>query len=315
MPMRKALVMYFRKRKSGKDPFATFGVKRKIYYYFFEFGKQNGLDMFIASDKDGHLGNLKFQNLLCYQNGFFIRQAGNISADAVLDRSGGLFFPPKATKKRVLNCFDFKKLCCDKNLTHAAIGKFMPQNFEISNKKELLKYLKKINPDSLAVLKPARGMCGKDIIFEKPAQLSTVKLAPSKKYVLQEFIDTSSGIKGIAKGRHDLRIIIVEGKPVLAHIRTPKKGSLLANVAQGGKIKEITIKKIPAQVLKTVKNIQKIIDKKYFYPLYSIDFGLDKKGKPFVFELNDQIGFPRENMHGAKHFVETVILSLKRRAG
>lgn len=307
--------MYFRNKKRGGDPFATFGVKRKIYYYFFEFGKQQGFDMFIASGKDGHLGNLKFKNILHYKNGFFAKHAGAVSAAAVLDRSGGLFFPPTGTGKRVLNCLEFKKLCWDKNLTYATIGKFMPKNFEIAGKKDLLKYLKKFDSNSLAVLKPARGMCGKDILIQKPAELSAAGLIPGKKYVLQKFVDTSSGIKGITKGRHDLRIVILEGKPVLAHVRTPKKGSLLANVAQGGKIKEIPIKKIPVKVLKTVKNIQKIIDKKYYYPLYSIDFGLDKKGKPFVFELNDQIGFPREDMRGAKHFTEALVLSLKKRAG
>jgi glutathione synthase/RimK-type ligase-like ATP-grasp enzyme len=315
MPTRKALIMYFRKKKRGKDPFATFGVKRSVYYYFFKLGSQLGFDMLIASGKDGHLENLQFKNLLRYRDGSFSKKSGEIQATAVLDRSGGLSFPPKAIGKRILNCLEFKKLCCDKNLTYAAIGKFMPQNFEISNKKELRKYLKKFNPTSLAVLKPARGMCGKDILIQKPDELSAAKLIPGKKYVLQEFIDTSDGISGITKGRHDLRIIIVEGRPVLAHVRTPKKGNLLANVAQGGKIKEIPLKKIPAQVLKTAKNIQKIIDKKYFYPLYSIDFGLDKKGKPFVFELNDQIGFPREDMPGAKNFIEALVLSLRKRAG
>lgn len=270
--------------------------------------------MFIASGKDGHLGNLKFKNALHYEKGAFRKHAGTIIAAAILDRSGGLFFPPAEINKKVLNCLAFKKLCCDKNLTYAAIGKFMPKNFEVADKKELLKYLKKFNPASLAVLKPARGMCGKDILIQRPAALSSAKLIPGKKYALQEFVDTSSGIKGITKSRHDLRIVIVEGVPILAHIRTPKKGSLLANVAQGGKIKEIPIRKIPARVLKTVKNIQKIINRKYFYPLYSIDFGLDEKGKPFVFELNDQIGFPRENMRGAKHFTEALILSLKKRA-
>lgn len=312
--MRKAIVMYFRKRKCDKDPFATFGVKRKIYYYFFEFGKRQGFDMFIASGKDGHLGNLKFKNILHYKNGSFAKHAGVVSAATVFDRSGGLFFPPMGTGKHVINCIEFKKLCGDKNLIYAAIGKFMPKNFEIAGRKDLLKYLKKFDSDSLVVLKPARGMCGKDILIKKPVELSRTKLLPGKKYVLQEFVDTSAGIKDIAKSRHDLRVVIVEGKPVLATIRTPKKGSLLANVAQGGKIKEIPLKKIPSRVLKTVKKIQKIIDKKYFFPLYSIDFGVDVDGTPLVFELNDQIGFPRESMRGAKNFIKAMVLSLKKRA-
>ena len=238
--------MYFRKRKRGKDPFVTFGIKRKVYYHFFEFGSQLGFNMFIASGKDGHLGNLRFKNILLYKKGAFTKHVRIISAAAVLDRSGGLSFPPSGARKRVLNCLTFKKLCWDKNLTHAAIGKFMPKNFEIAGQKDLLKYLKNFNSASLVVLKPARGMCGKDILIQRPDKLLAAKLIPGKKYVLQEFVDTSSGIKGVARGRHDLRIVIVEGVPVLAHVRTPRKGSLLANVAQGGKIKEVPLKKIPA---------------------------------------------------------------------
>ena len=108
-----------------------------------------------------------------------------------------------------------------------------------------------------------------------------------------------------------MRIAIADGKIVLAHVRTPKPGSLLANVAQGGSIKEVPLGMIPKNVLRIVRAAQNKIDEKFNYPLYSIDFGL-AKNKVLIFEINDQIGFPTEEMKNAKGFVNQTLKSLQR---
>jgi len=97
----------------------------------------------------------------------------------------------------------------------------------------------------------------------------------------------------------------------MAHVRTPKKGSFLANVAQGGKIKEIPLEKLPKKVITAVRKTQKRIDRKYNFPIYSIDFGL-QKDRPYIFELNDQIGFPRATMRSHKKFIEGLLVSLEK---
>ena len=95
----------------------------------------------------------------------------------------------------------------------------------------------------------------------------------------------------------------------MAHVRTPKDGGYLANVAQGGSIKEVELEKIPKPIMEVVLDIQKKIDDKFDNPIYSIDFGV-MDGKPYVFELNDQIGFPREDMASAKNFVSSLVEAL-----
>lgn len=108
-----------------------------------------------------------------------------------------------------------------------------------------------------------------------------------------------------------MRIAIAEGKIVLAHVRTPRQGSFLANVAQGGTIKEVPLSKIPKKILQVVRAVQNKIDQKFNYPLYSIDFGISKN-KVFIFEINDQIGFPTGEMKNAEKFVDQILKSLQR---
>jgi glutathione synthase/RimK-type ligase-like ATP-grasp enzyme len=191
------------------------------------------------------------------------------------------------------------------------LGEFMPKSLKIKNQSELKTALQSFPAKKIAVLKPAKGLGGKGIIVDVPQNLAQINIETGKEYVLQQFIDTSQGIKNIVKKKHDLRIIIINGEIVLAHVRTPKEGSYLANVAQGGTIKKITLKKIPKEALNVTKKIQKIINKKYNYPIYSIDFGFENE-TPYVFELNDQIGFPSEKMLGHAHFIQKLLASLEK---
>lgn len=303
--------MYFKKERLEEDPFLNFGKKRKVYHYFFQKGKNLGFDMFLASGKETYLGGLKFKNPTFFDGKDFIIQEKIITADGIYDRSGGMDFPPKKIDRKVLNCSKFKILCNDKNAMYTLLGKYMPKSFEIKSQKKFTEALRNFDESSLIVLKPAKGLGGKGIIIDKKNVLENTILEKGKSYVLQEFADTSCGIKGIAKEKHDLRVVIVEGKIVLSHVRIPKKGSFLANASQGGKIKEVSLDKIPKNVISIVKEIQKIIDKNFGFPLYSIDFGITPKG-PRVFELNDQIGFPGDYMKNSKKFINEIMKSLNR---
>jgi hypothetical protein len=301
--------MYYGQSKTGSDPFFNFAHKKNVYYYFFEYGKKSGLDMYLASGKENYLGGLNFKNPLFFNGINFEARGEIICADAIYDRSGGLKFPPPEIKK-ILNTIEFKTLCNDKNCMYSLLANFMPASIEIKNQDELKTALQSFPAEKIAVLKPANGLGGKGIFIDLPEILSEVNLEPGKNYVLQQFINTSGGIKNIIPGKHDLRIIIIAGEIIMAHVRTPKEGHYLANVAQGGKIEELPLKKIPPKAMKMTREIQKIIDKKYGFPIYSIDFGFEKN-RPYVFELNDTIGLPSEKMPSYKIFIQKLILSLK----
>lgn len=306
--------MYFHKRKLGKDPFSTFGAKMSVYHDFFKRGMERGFAMYIASGKENYSEPLIFRNVYQYTGEFFEPTADALKIDAVFDRSGGMSFPPENIGHKVLNNINFKRLCNNKNETRKIIGEFMPKSVKIASPGELLAELGSFSKASLAVLKPAKGLGGKGIVIDYPEKLAEKNLEVGHEYVLQEFVDTSAGIPGVITGHHDLRVVIVNGEIVLSHVRTPKEGSLLANVAQGGSIKEVPVKNIPSFIIDVVEKVQSCVDEKFDYPLYSIDLGIQKEREVFVFELNDQIGFPSDQMRARGKFLDKALDSLEKRA-
>lgn len=306
--------MYFHRRKMEKDPFSTFDAKRSVYHDFFKQGLAEGFDMYIASGKTDATGPLVFNNAYRYNGIFFEPETESIEADAVFDRSGGMSFPTEDAGSKTLNNIHFKRLCNNKNATQEFIGDFMPKSSQIKDRAGLLRQLESFSPSALVVLKPANGMCGNGIVIDRAEKIKQADIPEGREYILQEFVDTSRGIPGIIDGHHDLRIVIADGKIVLSHVRAPKEGSLLANVAQGGSIKEVPLENIPAFIIDRVKKIQERIDEKFNRPVYSIDLGVQNGAEPFVFELNDQIGFPSEKMKNSAVFIKSVLQSLGRLA-
>lgn len=312
--MRKKIVTYFHHRTLSSDPFATFGEKRSVYHEFFKAGIDAGFDMYVASGKNNYLGKLQFKNTYTYNGTSFDEVSTVIDADAVFDRSGGMSFPPQEIGTKTLNCIQFKKLCHDKNLMQELLGEYMPMSFPIKNQQELLEKILLFKNRPLLVLKPATGMQGKGIIIDSPEKIAQTALEKDATYVIQEFVDTSSGILTLTPGYHDLRVVVLCGNILFCHIRTPQAGSLLANVALGGSIQEVSKEELPTSVLSLVKKVQKILDYKFDSPLYSIDIGVQNQTQPFIFELNDQIGFPSERMLSRKDFIDGVINSLSIKA-
>jgi len=63
--------------------------------------------------------------------------------------------------------------------------------------------------------------------------------------IVQQFVDSGSGIEKLnIEGVHDLRVVVVDGKPVLSYIRQPESG-YIANVAQGGTMEFVKLKMCP----------------------------------------------------------------------
>ena len=307
---KKTFIVYFGKGKNGPDPFLNFGKKRDVYHALFAAAHKKGHDIFIASGKGAYLGGRIFSNLLGYDGEKFIMQKGEMSADAVFDRSGSLQFPSDELDCAVLNMISFKKLCADKFATFECIGKWMAKSYLVDCPEALQEKSAHFSRNEIVVLKPVNGMQGKNILIQTAEKIKNIDL-PAGKYVLQEFVDTSAGISGIVTGRHDLRIVIADGEIVLSHVRRPKEGGYMANVALGGSIAEVDLKDIPSFVIDAVKEIQQQIDNKFNKPLYSIDFGICNE-RPYVFEINDQIGFPDSSMKNKDIFIEGIIDSLER---
>lgn len=309
-------MFYGKEKVFRKDPFEDKGDKRPTFYYFFEKGCELGFEMYLVMGFKKYMGKLDFSRPLIFRGDKkkFEYLDGKIKADAVLDRSGGTIFPPERIHSKVLNERRFKLLCWNKTLMYKYLNGFCPKSYGVRSRLEFKNKLKLFDTNELVVLKPARGMKGKNVKINYPQELSLINNIDFKlDWILQEFVDTSSGITGLAKGTHDLRIAIVNGKITFSHIRQPATGSMVANVARGGLAKEVLIEHIPLEILRMAKKIMKIVDKDFDKPLYSIDFGLGENS-PVVFEINDTIGFPSLSITNSKNFIEETLKALCLRA-
>ncbi len=307
-------MFYGKERIFSNNPFENKGIKKTVYFYFFEHGTALGYDMYLVCGIKNYLGKLIFSNALFFDKNKFKPTSGKIKADAIIDRSGTKKFPPDNIQDKVLDNNAFKKLCWNKTLMYDYLKEYCPTSYIVKNYRELNATLQELDEKKLIVLKPARGLKGKDIIIDYPEKIASLKnLNFDADWILQEFVDTSSGIPGLVNGIHDLRVAIVNGKIAFSHIRQPKTGSKISNVANGGSIREVEIKNIPEKILATSKKLKRKIDHDFDNPLYSIDFGM-QNGTSFVFEINDTIGFPSENMKKYKSFINEVLRALAIRA-
>lgn len=301
------LGMCFSREFIGVTPLSHIGKKLPTYLRLLELCKNEGWEVYVLTRKT-YKGNGDFDGAWLFNNGEFERIEKTIKIDLVFDWVGNLLFPPgRPDLLKVVNCREFKELTCDKWKTYKILKQYMPKTFwvgEIQNAKELLSEIKTDN----IVLKPFDGLRGKGIYIGPKENLEGfIPEKPSTKYILQEFIDTSNGIPGITPGKHDLRIVVVNGEVVWCHVRVPKEGTYLANAAQGGNLTEVDYKNVPSSAKKIVETISRKFYKKYDNPMFSLDFGIGLDGKPLIFEINDQIGFPRWEMKNRDIFLKALV--------
>ncbi|MFZ1626559.1 MAG: hypothetical protein WAT81_02000, partial [Candidatus Moraniibacteriota bacterium] len=94
---------------------------------------------------------------------------------------------------------------------------------------------------------------------------------------------------------HDLRLIFSNEEFVYAYYRTPKIGSYLANVAQGGIQTMITREEIPETIWPIIQAVQSYYAK-FAAKIYTVDFMFDQTGTPWIIELNTMPGlYPDES--------------------
>lgn len=228
-----------------------------------------------------------FKKALFFRKGEWI-WLPNIKPDLVYDRS--LWKIRKgwqATRKIIAKEFSFindlklNKLLTNKWLTYNKFKEFSPKTVLISGKKELKK-IKGLDTE-LVILKPLFGSRGVGIKIFPKKEIGKIEFP----CVAQNLISTTKGISGLVKGPHDLRVIMADEKIIHSFLRMPRKGMLIANLAQGGTLKLVSEKKLPASVKIIIKSVSNKL-KKYPKKLYSIDFIIDNNQKPWIIELNSR---------------------------
>ncbi len=276
-------------RWNRKKPFRTEKLN-KSYALFARKGKNHGLNVFLAHHREYKKGVLK--KAWVYNRGW--KKIANAEIDFVYSRFNRTVFKDHKKYKRaenfkykiiadigMINHPELEEFCWDKHMVHEFFPEYTPKTFLINSRRGLNVVLPSLKTEKI-VIKPRYGtLGGKVLIVDKNKVPKTIH----KNTIVQEFVDTSKGIKGLVKSYHDLRVIVINGKINHAHIRVPKKGMLTANMANGGKKIFITNGQIPKKVVRIVKEIDKLL--KFYKPrIYSVDFLFDENQKPLVVECN-----------------------------
>jgi hypothetical protein len=303
--------MLFSREFEGNNPLGHIGVKLPVYLRLLDLIEKEGWEAFILTKKT-YQGEGIFNGVWKYQGGKFERLEAPIKIDLVFDRSAGVKFPLKGDESAIwVNKLDFKTVCWDKDLGYKEVGEYMPSTFLVNSEEEISEVAKKIKTDWM-VLKPFNGLKGMGLFIGSKEDALSFKFDEKyKKYIAQDFVDTSNGITGITPGLHDLRLAIVNGEVVWSHVRVPQAGSFKSNAAAGGVLTEVDLKLIPSEVKKIADLISKKFYDKYDNPIYSLDFGINIDGTPYIFEINDQIGFPAWGMENRDNFLNALIKNFK----
>jgi hypothetical protein len=303
--------MAFGRELEDTYPLGHIGIKKPVYLRLLELCEKEGWGAYVLTRKT-YKGDGIFDGTWEFIDGKFEIVKTPVNIDLVYDRSAGVKFPPPGDNSLVwVNNANFKVLAWDKWAAFKVVGNNMPQTLLLEDESEIPEVLKKIKSDWV-VLKPFNGLKGIGIFIGSKEEALDFKFHERyKKYIAQEFIDTSNGIAGLAPGKHDLRVVIINGEVVWSHVRSPIGESFLANAAQGGNLTEVDYEKVPSNIKDIVEKISEMFYEKYDNPVYSLDFGVGKDGRPVIFEINDQIGFPKWEMKNRDNFLFSLIENFK----
>lgn len=304
------IALVFSKPLDFSDVLAPMGAKRSVYEELFRKLQKRGHNAVIVTTKS-YIGDGVFNGYWSVTPGRTELQNKEIKVDVVYDRSGGLKFPRESDNLRVIDNLSFKNICWNKWLAYKELYEYMPVTFWVGTKKNLPKVLKEMSGDTI-VLKPHNGLKGIGVFIGKKNDVDNFEFDTKlPQYIAQEFVDTSGGISGICEGTHDLRCVIINKKIVWSHVRVPPKGQFKANTSAGAGLSEVEVSKLPYQVVEICIRIAKVFYERYDNPIYSLDFGVGPTGQPYLFEVNDQMGFPLPTMKAKNLFLDEMINNLE----
>ena len=307
------IVVYFTEKGEKAYPFDNPGYLTS-YLDFFDASLRRRADLnFYVARGNSYLGNGFFQGGEKYdvKKRGFKSVKNKLFADIIYNK-GDLLLSSNE-KGNIVNAPQLDRLCKDKMLAALFFPEYSPSTIEVASKEELLRAVFRMSSRKV-VIKPVRGQEGEGVRILLKSEVKKLELAFKEPFIVQEFLDTSAGIKGITTGTHDLRVSVMNGEIVETFVRMPKKGGLVANLARGGSLKELNVKDLPAEIVKIVKIVDKRFEM-YFPRIYSVDFGWTQGG-PKIIELNSQPGLPSPGEKVYRHWheklLETLLSSLRK---
>ena len=254
----------------------------ETYEYFSELAAERGVKLFIAKYtwyEDGRL-----EKTWLYDGEWM--KVEDVGIDGVFDKfhfSGETMELKREMKETpgIINDPGLEKLTKDKLLTYQKFPENSPETRKASDEN----IEKMMDKHGKIVLKPRTAYGAKGIhIVENEEDIPEVS---AEDYIVQEFVDSSGGIEGIADGSHDLRAIVVNGEIKGAYVRYNSE-SEISNVSAGGVKEAVTLEEFPEDALEIVRKVNEKLE--YNPSIFSVDIFYDKDDEPYIIELNSKPG-------------------------
>lgn len=283
------------------------GPKRETYQEFFT-KISHVYNFFIVFGADAYEGDGKFKNLFQYVSNELKECPDQVTADVIYNYSNipKIGFDPGPAI--ITNTPEFKQFCKSKYETYQYLKEFSPATVYIDKISDLSDALNKVNGNTV-VIKPVSGSNGRDVMIldrDKVSSEKRVSEIVDDGIIIQEFLNTKDGLPGIADSYHDLRIITINEKVCLVHIRIPESGSMVANTHRGAIMKELVFEQLPEDIQNFYKEVHDKIIKKFYRPLLSMDIAYTDKG-PKLIELNAHTAFPMPYFKCKDDFIDNLI--------
>lgn len=270
---------------------------KKAYHELAQLLADEGAECIIVRDPSTHLSGNTFRGGWKYGQKQFERFEEEVTPNVIYNKGQHL----KAdSASNYVNDPAFDALCTNKWETYKRFTPFFPVSKLLQSQEDVIAAGKELKGKILAA-KPLNEEGGEGVIITKREKvLSSI---PSFPYLLQELIDTSNGIPGLVAGKHDLRMMSINGEILSVYARLPRGDSYVSNYNLGGEWQEMELKKLPEGAHEIFRKIDKDLST---FPdrVYALDVGLDKSGEWKIFELNSRPGLSCLGMHeGATEFM------------
>lgn len=316
MENKKVMILFGKSDWRSSKPFSNKDYQYS-YEYFYSLCKKNGIRMYRASyewyDYKKHI----FKYAWIFEGkGAKWKKVENIKPDLIYDKTKArmeVYYKKEllAEHYSFINDLNFTKIIDDKLTTSLIFERWSKKSWIVRNTNELKKILPRLNSLKV-VIKPISESGGKNVQIINKKDVGKIKI--EKENIVQEFIDSSLGVPGVSKKMHDLRLVFVNDKLIYSYTREPKKGSFLANLAQGGSLTIVPNEKLPKSLIPIVSCANKIFAT--FNPrVYSIDFMFDENKKPWIVEFNSMPGLyftPEEKPYMMKMYKELLVIFKKK---
>jgi glutathione synthase/RimK-type ligase-like ATP-grasp enzyme len=314
--VKKVLILFGKSNWDAKSPLKD-KTQRNSYEFFYSLCRKNDIEMFRASYDWYNYENNIFKYAWTFNELGGWKRVENIKPDLIYDKTKSsveAYYKKELISKdyMFINNLRFTRIMDDKLITSLVFHKWSKKSWLVNNQEKLESILPKIKSQKF-VVKPISESGGKNVqILDKKEALE--KIIFGDDYLVQEFIDSSSGVPGLSESMHDLRLVFINDKISYAYIREPEKGNYLANLSQGGSLFVVPKDKIPRSLCRNIKCSNKVFET--FNPrIYSIDLMFDENKRPWIVEMNSMPGLfftPQEKPYMLGLYQELIEIFLKK---